>query len=540
MARDMDAVEIVDVDEEEEEDEEEKECEDWCFVCKDGGSLMLCDYKDCPKVYHASCVEKEKDVMNGDSLICMWHTCYVCRKRPKLCCFCCPNAVCEGCVTYSEFIHLKEDKGLCNLCQEYVFALEEIREYDAAGDKIDLSDRNTWECLFLEYWELVKNQEDITFDDVRAIKSKSRRKGVKVRYKDDPTVELEDVHSSKSRKKGIKLKDKDDPRISLTHHAVEDAEGYKTRGKTKRMEFIRWGSKRLIDFLTSIGEDTRDAMSQDIVESVIRRYINQNNLLDHEKKKKVRCDEKLYSIFRKKYVNRKRIHTLLNRHFKENLEQLEYITRLECGFSEKNETVLVPCKKQKTERSDEEICEKEVKPEMRSTGLATINADNIQRVYLRKSLVVELLKQNEKFEDKVVGSFVKVKNDPRDRVAYQILQVTGIKTADDQGIFLYVAGMECDVSISKLEDSDISKEEIENLKQKVMKGLLRQPTVVEMEQKAKALHEDITKHWIARQLIILQKRINYANEKGWRKEYPLDSIIVNTFNKSLIYDPYID
>jgi len=41
---------------------------------------------------------------------------------------------------------------------------------------------------------------------------------------------------------------------------------------------------------------------------------------------------------------------------------------------------------------------------------------------------------------------------------------------------------------------------------------------VEMEQKAKALHYDITKHWIARQLNILQKRINCANEKGWRRE----------------------
>ncbi|KAF8050831.1 hypothetical protein N665_1868s0015 [Sinapis alba] len=514
-ARDMDAVEIVDVDDEE---EEEKECEDWCFVCKDGGSLMLCDYKDCPKVYHASCVEKDLSVQNNEeSLICMWHSCYLCNKRPKMFCLCCPHAVCEGCVTHAEFIHLKVNKGLCNQCQDYVITLEEIQEYDAAGDKIDLTDRDTFECLFLEYWEIIKNQESVTFDDVLA--SKSRKKGVKSRYKDDPKFELHHIHSSKSQKKGlIKLKDQD---FSLTDHAVDDVEDYKMTLKTKRMEFIGWGSKPLIEFLTSIGEDTRDEMSQHTVESVIRRYIRQKNLLDDEKKKKkVRCDEKLFSIFRKKHVNQKRIYSLLNAHFKENVEQLEYISLLERGFGEKNENVSVRCKKQKTETSDEETFEKEAKPEMRPTGLAAISADNIKLVYLRKSLVMELLNQSESFRNKVVGSFVKVRNDPRDPIPFQILQVTDIKSADDKGMFLYVAGMANDVSISKLDDSDITKEDIDDLKQKVMSGLLRQPTLVEMKQKAKVLHEDITKHWITRQLIILQKRINCANEKGWRKEYP--------------------
>lgn len=61
------------------------------------------------------------------------HSCYLCGKRPKLLCLCCPQSVCEGCVTHAEFIHLKEDKGLCNQCQEYVVVLEEIRRYDAAG-----------------------------------------------------------------------------------------------------------------------------------------------------------------------------------------------------------------------------------------------------------------------------------------------------------------------------------------------------------------------------------------------------------------------
>lgn len=521
-ARDMDAVEIVDVDDEE---EEEKDCEDWCFVCKDGGSLMLCDYKDCPKVYHASCVEKNISVQNNEeSLICMWHSCYLCNKKPKLFCLCCPHAVCQGCVTHAEFIHLKENKGLCSHCQEYVITLEEIQEYDATGDKIDLTDRDTFECLFLEYWEIIKNQESVTFDDVIASKSRKKAAKAKSRYKDDPKFELHHVNSSKSPKKGIKIKDDDDdddgPEFSLTNYGVDDVEDYKTTLKPKRMEFIGWGSKPLIEFLTSIGEDTREEMSQHTVDSVIRRYIRQKNLLDDEKKnkKKVRCDEKLFSIFRKKYVNQKRIYSLLNAHFKENADHLEYISLLERGFGEKNENVSVPCKKQKTDMSDEETCEEEVKPEMRPTGLAMISADNIKLVYLRKSLVLELLKKSKSFRNKVVGSFVKVRNDPRDPIAFQILQVTDIKSADDKGMFLYLAGIASDVSISRLDDSDITKEEIDDLKQKVMSGLLRQPTLVEMEQKAKALHEDITKHWITRQLIILQKRINCANEKGWRKE----------------------
>lgn len=283
-----------------------------------------------------------------------------------------------------------------------------------------MKDRNTVECLFLEYWTIVKNQEDITFEDVRACQS--QKKDVKSRYKGYPKISLRDLHTSK---KDVKLKNDDDPEFSVSDHEIEDVEDYKTLGKTKRMEFIGWGSKPLIDFLTSIGEDTKEALSQDFVESVIRKYIRQKNLFDQEQKKKVNCDELLYAIFRKKSVSKNRIHNLLNAHFKENLEHVESMRRLARGFGEKNENVSVPCKKQKTERSAEEGFEKEVKPEMQATGFATINADNIKLVYLRKSLVVEFLKQNESFEDKVVGSFVKVKNDPRDPIAYQILQVTG-------------------------------------------------------------------------------------------------------------------
>lgn len=45
--------------------EEEKDSEDWCFECKDGGDLIICDYKGCLKVYHPRCVGKKKNFMNS-------------------------------------------------------------------------------------------------------------------------------------------------------------------------------------------------------------------------------------------------------------------------------------------------------------------------------------------------------------------------------------------------------------------------------------------------------------------------------------------
>ncbi|KAK1299803.1 Uncharacterized protein QJS10_CPB13g00659 [Acorus calamus] len=44
---------------------------------------------------------------------------------------------------------------------------------------------------------------------------------------------------------------------------------------------------------------------------------------------------------------------------------------------------------------------------------------------------------------------------------------------------------------------------------------------VDLEKKARNLHVDITNHWIEREIVVLQNQIDRANEKGWRREYPL-------------------
>ncbi len=56
--------------------EEEHEAEDFCFVCRDGGSLILCDEPSCNKVYHIKCA-KLSQVPSG-VWRCPWHSCVDC------------------------------------------------------------------------------------------------------------------------------------------------------------------------------------------------------------------------------------------------------------------------------------------------------------------------------------------------------------------------------------------------------------------------------------------------------------------------------
>lgn len=55
---------------------------------------------------------------------------------------------------------------------------------------------------------------------------------------------------------------------------------------------------------------------------------------------------------------------------------------------------------------------------------AALIPENIKLVYLRQSLVMELIKQPESIKTKIIGSFVLVKLDPR-RNSHQLVQITG-------------------------------------------------------------------------------------------------------------------
>lgn len=292
----------------------------------------------------------------------------------------------------------------------------------------------------------------------------------------------------------------------------------KRRGRSKKVKFDGWGSIPLIEFLQSLGKDTAQQISRYDVTDIINKYVNENKLVHSVKKKRVVSDERLLSLFGKKSFLRIKIYDLLETHYAEN----QFESDDDFLFSSDEENNLFSSEKQKSRK----VPLKKLCLETPKSCWAAIVPDNIKLVYLKRSLVQDLLKDSETFECKVVGSFVRVKSDPNDYLqknSHQLLQVIGTKKVpgtDDKSteILLKVSNFVKDIRIATLSDDNFSEEECEDLRQRVKDGLLKRPTVVELQEKAQILHEDITKHWLVRELALLQKLIDRANVKGWRKE----------------------
>ena len=66
--------------------------DDDCFVCQDGGLLIMCDF--CQKAYHLECVERSE--LPRGQWKCPWHFCNVCGGTCAIQCLICPNSYCSN------------------------------------------------------------------------------------------------------------------------------------------------------------------------------------------------------------------------------------------------------------------------------------------------------------------------------------------------------------------------------------------------------------------------------------------------------------
>lgn len=490
----------------------EKMAEDWCFVCYDGGSLILCDHKDCLKAYHPICVNEDDSLLETEvKWKCDLHSCYECGKAPKFYCLCSPKAICGHCICDAEFAIVKGNKGLCNGCLELVLLIEENKDVDSHGCKIDFSDPEN--SYFYEYWQIIKDKERLTSEQVISAYNRLKSGELYPCASDSFGSDEGEDNSDES---------EDDSQIRKRKRSKGKVSVANSKAKSSGKEFIGWGSRPLLEFLASIGKDTTRELSDDAVTTIITEYCKVNKLFHPERKRKVICDARLKALFGRKSVNKNSIPKLLTIHLAENLDLFEE----EFGSCSEIEVEEDLEARKRQSNSVKRSHTKEVVMNVRKSCFASVVTSNIKLVYLRKSLVEELSKQPETFNAKVMGSFVRVRSDPNDYLqknSHQLVQVSGIhKTSVGAEILLEVSDRVKWVPICKLSNDDFSEEECEDLHQRVKNGLVNRPTVEELKQKAISLHEEITKHWITRELDFLRKCVDKANEKGWRRQLYVD------------------
>lgn len=83
------------VKKEEDKEEEEDRHDDECFVCKDGGELLLCDRKSCCRAYHLECISRKIIPPKSIKWECPWHFCSKCQKAAVSFCATCPMSFCS-------------------------------------------------------------------------------------------------------------------------------------------------------------------------------------------------------------------------------------------------------------------------------------------------------------------------------------------------------------------------------------------------------------------------------------------------------------
>ncbi|KAL8520925.1 hypothetical protein ACS0TY_011469 [Phlomoides rotata] len=499
----------------------------WCFVCKEGGDTMrICDRKQCGKPYHPRCVQKDDSFLKkNDHWVCDWHTCFRCRRSSYRHCYTCPNSVCRRCLPAEDFAQVKGKYGFCDECLELAVLIERKEDiHNSDGEKVDFTDRDTVEGLFKEYYDIITKEKGIDARDVYAadesLKTESEHlsESSSEEYNEEYDEEEDQISDYDGSEHAKKIK-----RMRKEKRSGREKSAPKTAMKSSKNVFIGWASRSLIEFLTSIGKSTNEKLSQDDVASIINEYVNEHKLLHQEKRNRVICDARLWSVFRRRTINRCRVYELLEVHFAENHDESE---QDELEYDPEDENAGIPCERQRKLDSENKSSKMELDDSARLSCFASIIVENIKLVYLRKSLLGELLEQPESFEEKVIGSYVRVKSIPCDRSknSHQLVQVEGVKRTssgeNNMHVVLQVSATHRDITIDQLSDADFFEEECEDLRQKMVSGQLKRPTVGDLQQKAKILHEDITNDLIKRELVVLEKCIDQANEKGWRHKYP--------------------
>ncbi|KAK6776261.1 hypothetical protein RDI58_027262 [Solanum bulbocastanum] len=517
--------------------------EDVCFICFDGGDLVLCDRRGCTKAYHPSCIDRDEEFFRAKGRWnCGWHQCTICQKNACYLCYTCTFSLCKGCIKDDVILCVRGNKGFCKNCMRMVKLIEGLGKEENDGP-IDFDDKSSFEYLFKDYLMDLKAKLSLSSDEIAD--AKSPRKGADVsaskqelsqaqRDNNDDgdsgsdasidTLEASKTKRRKLRKRSKSVRKEED----ATTTAVTISEGFSTAGTTE------WASKELLEFVKHMKSGDTSVLSQFDVQALLLEYIKTNKLRDPRRKSQIICDSRLERLFGKARVGHFEMLKLLESHFlmKEDSQTDDVqgsVVDTEFNQFEADANADTPTKGVKDRKRKRKKGENRG-PQSNLDEYAAIDVHNISLIYLRRKLVEDLLEENDKFHEKVVGTFLRIRisGNVQKQDLYRLVQVVGTskaaepyklgkRTTDIQLEILNLNKTEV-LSIDTISNQDFTEEECKRLRQSIRCGLINRPTVGDILDKAMEIHAARVNEWLESEISRLSHLRDRASEKGRKKE----------------------
>ncbi|KAM0873485.1 hypothetical protein ACQ4PT_038041 [Festuca glaucescens] len=503
-----------------EEDDEEVVC----FICFDGGDLVVCDRRGCPKVYHPSCVKRDDAFFQGRSKWnCGWHICSSCEKAAvNYMCYTCTFSVCKACIKHGKFFSVRGNKGFCDTCFGTILLVEAKDEgADTTKVRVDFDDRLSWEYLFKLYWLDLKGKLSLTMEELTDAKSRWNAPITYARKeKDESSDDLYDANydegarsdrspgkrkrANASRKRGQRRR----KAHSVCNVTVENAEiatgSAESLPKKEPSEGVpldtKWASPELLEFVGHMRDGDQSFISQFDVQAILLEYIKKNDLRNPRRKSQI--------------ILNNGNHETINL----NSAQID-----DSGYGEITDKPC-PARKKRMHRKIER------EPLANLKDYAAIDMHNINLIYLRRSLMEDLI-DDPTFSDKISGGFVRIKitDVGQKQHMYRLVKVvgthkvsekysTGKKTTNFALEILNLSKKEI-ITMDTISNQDFTEEECRRLRQSMKYNLISRLKVGDIQEKATIFQSVRVNDRLENE----KQRLGYlrdrASETGRKKEF---------------------
>lgn len=308
--------------------------------------------------------------------------------------------------------------------------------------QVDFDDKNSWEYLFKDYYIDLKGKLSLTYDELTQAKSPWKGSDMPASKEESPDElfdanndrgsdsdsSYENVGSSRSRRRKGKKRAKSRSKEGNSYTAATVL-GADRPSADDRSE---WASKELLEFVMHMRNGDTSILSQFDVQALLLEYIKRNKLRDPRRKSQIICDARLQNLFGKPRVGHFEMLKLLESHFLlkedsqgEDLQGSVVDTEVSHLEGDGNSDSYLKASKDKKRKTRKKGDERGIHSNV--DDYAAIDSHNINLIYLRRNLMEDLLEDTEKFHDKVVGSFVRIRisGSGQKQDLYRLVQVVG-------------------------------------------------------------------------------------------------------------------